>query len=366
MEEKKQKFHGSDLEQVEKYFHVKKENILSYSANVNPLGISPLLKDTLIKQVDAIMTYPDRDYDKLRASIGEYNNISKEYISVGNGSTELISLYIHLTKPKKALLIGPTYSEYEREITISGGACDYFMLHHEDDFALHLDQLKETLTNDYDLLILCNPNNPTSTALDHSILEPIISFCHQHNVLMIIDETYVEFTDDIATITAVPLTAKYDNLVILRGISKFFASPGLRLGYAICGNLSLLKKIEDNKNPWSINTLAALGGEVMFQDTAYINQTKELICTERNRIYKELSSWDSIYCYAPTVNFILCKILVPNITGQDLFTACIKEGMMIRDCSSFEGLDDFFFRFCFRNPDENDRLLATLKRLLER
>lgn len=364
MEEKKQKFHGSDLEQVEKYFHVRKEDILSYSANVNPLGISPLLKNNLIQNIDAIMTYPDRDYDKLRSSIGQYTNIPKEYISVGNGSTELISLYIHLTKPKKALLIEPTYSEYEREISIAGGICDYFMLSAENDFALNLDDLKKVLTNDYDLLVLCNPNNPTSTSLDHNTLEPLIAFCHQNNILMIIDETYVEFTDNLSNITAIPLIKQYDNLVVLRGISKFFASPGLRLGYAICSNRPLLKQLEDNKNPWSINTLAAIGGEVMFQDIDYIKQTRELIRTERTRIYKELSTWNSIYCYTPTVNFILCRILIPNITAQDLFTACIKEGMMIRDCSSFEGLDDSFFRFCFRNPAENDRLLSTLKKLL--
>ena len=118
MIKQKEHFHGSDLEKIEKIYGVKRENITSFSANVNPLGISPKLRETLASHVDAITTYPDREYTSLRRCIADYVDAGPEQIIVGNGSTELISLIIQLNRPKKAMIIGPTYSEYEREIKL--------------------------------------------------------------------------------------------------------------------------------------------------------------------------------------------------------------------------------------------------------
>ena len=128
----KDHFHGSDLEKIEEIYHIKKEDITSFSANVNPLGISPLLKETLAKHVNAITSYPDRDYTGLRKSICQYTGAQFENIIVGNGSTELISLFIQTTHPQKALILGPTYSEYEREIALEGGHTLYYPLKEED------------------------------------------------------------------------------------------------------------------------------------------------------------------------------------------------------------------------------------------
>ena len=117
----KDHFHGSDLEKIEQIYGIKKEEIVSFSANVNPLGVSPLLRTALSEQIDAITTYPDREYTSLRKCIAEYCGTEYENVIVGNGSTELISLFIQMEHPKKAMVIGPTYSEYEREISLGGG-----------------------------------------------------------------------------------------------------------------------------------------------------------------------------------------------------------------------------------------------------
>ena len=132
----KDHFHGSDLEKIEQLYGIKKEEITSFSANVNPLGISPLLKETLANHIDAITSYPDREYLSLRQCIADYVGADYENIIMGNGSTELISLFIQIEHPKKALIIGPTYSEYEREIALGGGTSLYYPLQEELDFAL--------------------------------------------------------------------------------------------------------------------------------------------------------------------------------------------------------------------------------------
>lgn len=356
----KEHFHGSDLEKIEQIFHIKKEDITSFSANVNPLGISYKLRNTLSNHIDAITSYPDREYSSLRESIGNYVNIDKSYIMVGNGSTELISNFISIIAPKKALLLGPTYSEYEREITLCGGTFEYYYLNKETNFTLSVEDFVGQLSDDLDLFLLCNPNNPTSTTLTTEEIRYILAACKEKGIYVVIDETYVEFVEHIEEITAIPLVKEFDNVTILRGISKFFAAPGLRLGYAVCGNNALLQEIKEKKNPWTINSLASIAGEIMFTDNEYIEETRNLITTERERLCKKLSSYSEFKVYLSTANFVLVEIKKEGITAYDLFEVAIRKSLMIRDCSTFQGLGDSFFRFCFMSPEKNDELVNTI------
>ena len=364
MIEPKEHFHGSDLEKIEEYYGIKKEEIISFSANVNPLGISYRLRDELSRHINAITSYPDREYTSLRKCIAEYTHTDYRNIIVGNGSTELISLVIQQIHPIKALIVGPTYSEYEHEISLGGGRTHYFRLRETDLFHLDLEALQKTLTPDTDMLILCNPNNPTSSQIDRQTMRAILDTCKEMGIFVMVDETYVEFSENADMITSIPLTAYYNNIIILRGIAKFFTAPGLRLGYAICGNQSLLNEINSHKNPWTINSLAAIAGEIMFRDQEYIRDTKHLITAERKRICDILDSHPELKYYTPTANFILVRILKEGITSEDLFDAAIREKLMIRDCSTFPFLDNKYFRFCFMKPEDNDRLLQVLLEMM--
>lgn len=360
----KDHFHGSDLEKIEEIYGIRKEDITSFSANVNPLGISPLLRHALADKIDAITSYPDREYTALRKSIAAYAGTDYNNIIVGNGSTELISLFVQIEHPKKAMIIGPSYSEYEREITLGGGTALYYPLKEANDFQLNLSHFLSKLNETIDLLIICNPNNPTSTAISREDMRMILDECKSYGIYVMIDETYVEFAPNTDDLTSIPLSYIYNNVIILRGISKFFAAPGLRLGYAVTGNRDLIKEINRRKNPWTINSLAEIAGELMFQDTDYIHATKELISSERARIYGILSSMDSVKVYKPVGNFILVKILKDGITASDIFDHAIRRGLMIRDCSTFPYLDEHYFRFCFMSPEKNDELLACIRELL--
>lgn len=357
----KDHFHGSDLEKIEQIYGIKKEEITSFSANVNPLGVSFRLRETLSSHIDAITSYPDREYTSLRKAIASYIHSDSEYILVGNGSTELISIMIQLQKPKKAMIIGPTYSEYEREISLEGGRSLYFSLKEEDNFELNLSALSAQLQKDIDLLIICNPNNPTSTAISRSKMRQILDICKERDIFVMVDETYVEFAEQIEEITSVPLTEYYNNIIILRGISKFFAAPGLRLGYAVCGNSDLVKEINQKKNPWTINSLAAIAGEIMFSDEEYKKATRQLISSERSRISNELSKLSEYKFYPPTANFVLVRIEKEGLTSEKLFDMAIRQKLMIRDCSTFPFLDNRYIRFCFMSPEKNDELMAVLR-----
>lgn len=359
----KEHFHGSDLEKIEKVYGIKKEDIISFSANVNPLGVSFRLKETLTEHLDAITSYPDREYTSLRRCIADYVNTDPDNIVVGNGSTELISLFIQIAHPKKALIVGPTYSEYEREVSLGGGRSHYFSLTEAGEFELDIPALTEELSHDVDLLILCNPNNPTSSIIKRTQMREILDYCKRKSITVLVDETYVEFAEDSESVTAVPLTEYYNNIIILRGISKFFAAPGLRLGYAICGNRDLLKEINQKKNPWTINSLAAIAGEIMFTDEDYIQKTKALISGERRRVCDILRANKNYKVFEAHANFVLVKILKDDLTSEDIFDTAIRKGLMIRDCSTFPFLSNKYFRLCFMNPEDNDALLKVLEEI---
>ena len=365
MDKKNQRpeFHGSDLEKIAAYYHIPASEIpgiIKFGANVNPLGLSESVKNDLAGHLDIISSYPDRNYTSLKKTIGEYCHISPEHIVVGNGSTELISLLISQRQAKKALVVGPTYSEYERELALTGGTITEYNLKEDLNFQLDLEDFFASMADDVDLLILCNPNNPTSSAIKNRDMKHILNFCNERNIFVMIDETYVEFAPDIAEITAISLTDEFDNVMVIRGVSKFYA-PGLRFGYGITSNHEFLEALLIHQNPWSLNSVAAYAGERMFKDSAYQQTTRQLICSERDRMYTAIQNMPAFKAYKPYANFILVHILKEGLTSFDIFEAAIKERMMIRDCSSFKSLDGEYIRFCIMNPEDNTHLLKLLE-----
>lgn len=357
-------FHGSDIEQIEKYYGIPKETIVRFGANVNPLDLSDSVRSSLSEHLDIITSYPDRDYRSLRQVIAAYCGTDMEYVVTGNGSTELISLLISQRKARHALVIGPTYSEYARELSLTGGRISHYYLDETQDFRLDMDDLKNTLTDDVDFLILCNPNNPTSSALTLDELRALAALCRERNIFIMVDETYVEFAPSVEAISGIPLVCEFDNLMIIRGVSKFFAAPGLRLGYGVTSNRQFLAELKKHQNPWSLNSIGAFAGELMLKDTEYIRRTRELILSERSRCLAVLKDFPYVKTYPSYGNFILLKLLKEGLTSFDVFEHAVRQGMMIRDCSSFEGLPGEYVRFCIMNPEDNTRLLRCLGELL--
>ncbi len=353
-------FHGSDLEKIEEIYHIPKEEIIPFGANVNPLGLSESVRQNLAEHLDVITRYPDRDYASLKETIAGCTGCDKDQIIVGNGTTELISLVISVIAPKKALVLGPTYSEYERNLSLAGGTITDYCLNESEDFYLNVPDFLSHLDADTGMVILCNPNNPTSSALTTDDLSQIFDACMEKHIFVLVDETYVEFAPDIDAVTGIPLTRAYDNFIVLRGVSKFFAAPGLRFGYGITGSQTLLKEMEERQDPWSLNSIGAYAGELLLKDEDYIKKTRTLIDKERTRILDTLTACPDYRPYPAYANFVLVRILKKGVTAADVFEKAIHEKMMIRDCSSFESLEGEYIRFCFMTPEEDDRLLECL------
>lgn len=366
MNKTKTEFHGSDLEKIQDVYGIPKESIVSFSANVNPLGFSQKAAKALADHMDVISRYPDRDYKDLKGAIASYTKANPENIILGNGVTELLSLFISLIVPGHAVIVGPTYSEYEKDLTRMGSKIHHIDALEENNFVLDVKMLVREIPDETDLVILCNPNNPTSGALFKEDLEYLVSDLQKRHIRLLIDETYAEFSKASGRITASDLTGRYDNLFVLRGTSKFFATPGLRLGYALTGSKELLDGAAKAQDPWNINSAADLAGTVMFQDTDYMELVRKTMETEKNYVCSQLASIKGIQTYPVNGNFVLVKLPDYAPTSDELFDILIRQGMMIRSCSTFPSLGNRFIRICFMSHSDNCRLIDGIKEALSR
>ena len=356
--------HGGNIQGISRKFNINESEIIDFSGNINPLGVPDSAKQTIIRNIDSISTYPDIQYLSLKEKISQYTGSKAEHILVGNGTSELISSFIKIISPKKAVVLSPAYSEYEREIILHGGeVIRVAYVEREYDFQLDLELLFEKLNDEVSLLIICNPNNPTGSPIYINELKKILDHCTTKNIFVMVDETYVEFSLAYEDISSAGLVQEYDNLFTIRGISKFFACPGIRLGYAMCRNENIINQITEKRDPWSINILAVFAGEAMFSDINFIEKSKKLIFSERQRIIDNLSSISTLKIFKTHANFILVKILDDRINATKVFDQLIANKMVIRNASTFPFLDESFFRFCVLSPLHNDMLIDELKRI---
>lgn len=357
--------HGGDLDAIEKFYGIPKNEISDFSGNINPLGFPKSAAKKLAENISIVSTYPDKNYTALRNSISSYTGANPDNIVVGNGSTELISTFIKSVNAKKTIIMGPAYSEYENAVKTIGSQYEYFELREDEGFILNIDRLLTILDDSIGLFIVCNPNNPTGTAITVDNMERILSHCKIHDISVMVDETYIEFSDEIDNICSIPLVKKYNNLFVIRGISKFFAAPGLRLGYGMTSSSKFHSLLAENQDPWSVNILASYAGEIIFTDNEFISKTKNLISGERKKMFEELRKWTNLKVYTSSSNFILAKLISDKITSHDIFEHMVRKKMVIRDASNFTFLNDSYLRFCILTPEENDRLLNELKILIE-
>lgn len=194
-------------------------------------------------------------------------------------------------------------------------------------------------------------------------MKKLLTVCRSLGIFVMIDETYIEFAPESTSLSAVSLVPEFDNFMVIRGVSKFFAAPGLRFGYGLTSNQAFLQTLLTHQNPWSLNSVGAYAGERMLKDTDYIKKTWTLIDSERTRMCTELSGLDTVKIYPAYANFVLVRILKEGLTSFDVFEKAIHQNLMIRDCSSFKSLNGEYVRFCIMNPEDNDRLLDVFRSL---
>lgn len=368
MNEKKVDFHGGNIYKI--YREKGMKEILDYSSNINPYGLPKKFERAVIENLSVLEKYPDPDYIELREEIAKTNKVELKNIIVGNGATEIIFLYMKVLKAKKILIVSPTFGEYERAMkaTLDDIQVDYFKLEEAENFILNIEKIKTELQKKYDLLVICNPNNPTGQFLLIKELEKILEKCTEVGTKLFVDEAFVEFVEDWGEKSIIKTGKNKKNLFVLRAFTKFFAIPGLRLGYGICFDDEFMTKMLEKKEPWSVNNIAELAGKILLQDREYIEKTNNWIKIEKKYMYENLKEIEGLKTYKTEINFILVKIkneYLDKVNAQILREKMLEKGILIRDASNFVYLNDNYFRLAVKDRKNNVRVLEALKEIFE-
>ena len=383
-------FHGGNIYKVFREKNIKE--ILDYSSNINPYGIPESLKKRITENLEVLERYPDPDYVELRQKLANLNKVNLSDIILGNGATEIIFLFMKVINPKKILIVSPTFGEYERAVKateISGDTVslsssngdnknienkkieiEYFELKESDDFKLNIGNLKNELENKYDLLIICNPNNPTGKFLKLAQTEEILKECNKYDTKLFIDEAFIEFLADGMKESIINTEENKKNLFVTRAFTKFFAIPGLRLGYGMYFDKELEKKISEKKEPWSVNNFAEMAGLTVLDDTEYIGKTLKWITEEKIYMYEKLNEISGMKVYETEVNFITGKIdeklFSEGVNVKILREKMLEQGILIRDASNFKFLDERFFRLAIKDRASNERVIEAMKEIFRK
>lgn len=356
--------HGGNVKEISRNYNIDWKEIIDFSANINPIGMSDNVKKSIMENLNEIEKYPDISYFELKEAIGEYENsrlnndiVSNENIILGNGAAEVIYSLVRGINPNKTIILAPTFSEYEEAVSSISKEVILYNLKEEDDYRLTEDVLQE-IHDDIDLIFICNPNNPTGALVSKEVIMKILEKSVITGTYVVIDESFLDFLkDDLSMIAHI---SEYENLIILKSLTKFFAVPGLRLGYGISADKHLCERAAKMIPAWNINILADVCARVCLKDKKYIDETIDFMEKERNYLYNELKKVNYLKVYEPSVNFIFFKVK----NEMDLKKELLKENILIRSCSNYHSLDERYFRIAVRTHEENIRMLNALNSIL--
>jgi threonine-phosphate decarboxylase len=365
---KKKRFvsHGGDVWGFSRKYNIALEQVLDFSGPINFLGPSPKAVEAVKEQAKLIRFYPDPNPSELRKEIAKYvgHDVDETNIILGNGSIELIYMIAEIFPCDfKAVIPVPSFTEYEKAVLRMHGETIFVQL--PEDFTLKIEPIKKAITKDTKLLCICNPHSPSGTLYSRETLLELLEFCNEKDIILSVDENYIEFAAKGEDVTMVGYVNKFPNLFVIHSVTKFYGMPGIRFGYGIAPK-NLVETLETTRQPWSINTLAGFATLAGFRDKRFIDNSKSTIAIEREAFAKMLDEIDGLRVYPSVTNFLLVKILNPKFTSTGLREEMAKIGMLIRDCSTFVGLDNSFFRVTVRSGADNKKLVRALKRAMEK
>lgn len=354
--------HGGNLREAIDKYNVSGSKIIDFSSNINPLGIPQDIKSLIKKEFDELVQhYPDPEYKLLTQTLSETLNVGTENLLPGNGSNELIYLLVNMLAPKKVLIPVPAYSEYERASASINSKCEFLNFMTGDGFDFRVDEVLKKCDEGLDAIFICNPNNPTGLLVQKEEIEYLVKKCDTKSVFVAIDEAFIDFVEESEKFTLIKLAVKSKNVAVLRSLTKFFAIPGLRLGYLV-SNSKLVEKLSKRQPIWSVNNMVQYLGVKLLKNYDFSKKTREYILKERKRFTKELGCINWLKPYKSSANFILCKIKECRITSNELCRYCIgSSGILVRDCSNFRGLGNSFIRIAVKTRVENEKLVDCFK-----
>jgi threonine-phosphate decarboxylase len=356
--------HGGEVLDAAGKSGLKREEILDFSSSVNPLGPSKKALEAAKNSFREIPAYPDSNSNELREAIASrFNSLNRNNVIVGNGSTELMYLFAEafLKKGDAAIIPAPTFGEYESAVRRTGETTKFVKLNR--DFNIERVIFEHEMVG-AKIVFLCNPNNPTSILIPNETLTGIVERALKQDTLVFLDEDFLEFVENEKTLSMIGKIKSYPNLFILRSFTKIFGLTGLRVGYGLSSE-EIINVLLCAKIPWNVNCLAQAAAVAALKDQEHLRVTRELIKKEKTQLLAELSEVESFKIFQPDANFFFIDIRKSGLTATELKNKLLRQGILIRDCTSFRGLDQYYIRVAVKTRAENARLIEALKGIVK-
>jgi threonine-phosphate decarboxylase len=348
--------HGGNIIATAKELDCRISELIDMSSNLSPFAPTPDLLETLHKRLDEIAFLPETGSESLCALYADRHNLARDQVLAGNGTTEYIFSIPAVVDVKRGIIVNPTYSDYHLASARSGLETTSFPLRSAEGFRLDLDRLTRALKGD-ELVFICNPNNPTGVLVPTLQLYEFV--CSHPDSRFLVDETYLPFIKENSLLT-LPIP---ENLYILRSFSKIYGIPGLRLGFVVA-SIDNIQRLSSRQRPWGVNRLAQVAGEHLIQHgESEVIGIADFIEKERPIFAAELEKLPGVRVVPGRAHFILSS-LSGAMRAATLRNELLNHRIMIRNCASFTGLDDRYFRLSLKDEPANRKCIAALREVL--
>lgn len=348
--------HGGNIYKKAKELGISENQILDYSANISPLGIPSHIKKAMVDAIEGTINYPDPDCTALREAIGRQDGVEPDCVTCGNGGADLLYRLAFGLKPKKVLLPVPAFVEYEEAMTAAGARMVYETM--DEDFHIRED-MTERITENTDLVILCNPNNPTGLLTPRRQVLAVLERAKEMHCRVLVDECFLEICREEEQYTVKSYLKEYPNLMILKSFTKLYAIPGVRLGYLLCADREVIAQVNRAGQAWSVSHIAQCAGVAALSHPEY--KAAVIDAVEKELIYmkKEMANLP-LTLYDGRANYLFFR--TPGVT--DLDRRLESRGIMIRNCSNYVNLGNDYWRIAVKTHEENVILLQELRQAL--
>lgn len=376
---------------------------IDYSANLSPLGLPDGVKERLSACLEdgTCCVYPDSRCQKLVSALSGHHGVPESWIICGNGAADLIfGLACAGGREGRCLVTAPTFSEYGQAMEVCGYSVDQMVLSEENGFMPDMERFSETVRRagedgkPYDMVFLCNPNNPTGIPVRAEEVRKAAEACSRTGSLLIVDECFCGFLDEPEEYSVAGDLGRFRNLFILKAFTKLYAMAGLRLGYGLCSDAALVERLRQVRQPWSVSGLAQEAGAAALKETVYVERVREVIRLERDWLKGQLEAL-GFTVYDSRANYILFKVWEsvgtsgtgptgptgtsgtgptgtsgtgyigtsgPASDGKGwLYHRLLSRKVLIRSCGNYPGLDASFYRICVKTREENERLMEHMR-----
>lgn len=329
---------------------------VDFSANCNPLGTPESVKQAIIDSLDSLGDYPRVGCEPLRNALGIYEGVEARQVICGNGAAELIFSLCRAVKPRKALVLAPSFAEYQQALESVDCLTEPFYLKEEDGFAVG-EKILDAICPELDMVFLCNPNNPTGILTERALLVKLLEKCRRLGIFLVVDECFLDFVKEPENFTLKSMLGTYHNLFLLKAFTKRYAMAGVRLGYGLCSEISLLERMGEMTQPWNVSAMAQAAGLAALKEDAYVEAGRRLVFEESEYLKHEMQCL-GLQVFPSKANYIFFK------GPETLFTSCVEKGFLIRDCSNYPGLCKGYYRIAVKRHEDNERLIRAFSTLV--